>query len=350
MSSSLLSLSGHRTLIKMFSVSLIAFLSNVPTSIMAEHVMELQTGNWDAHMKSGERYFIKFFAPWCAHCKKMAPAWEALAKQVSAGSSSYSEVPLEVRVAEVDCTKHADVCSRVGIKGYPTLLYVNRRGEIFTYSGSTEVEKLLAFLLRQIEEEEGIGSSWETEKEATENASESNANEQTEQTSSDQDSKFFSKQTFSSFPELFKALRNWWFSYKSSERSKRPLEMSIFEQGVFELVERLLPGWLINMTLDSSKFIYKKLRGDLVRLYLGKFTDAVCRFLNVAYLVVIEVGLYRVLNKCSPFRMPTGLTPNTDAYDQEEEMVFIRNIYFFITLFVGFLYWQVNRVCYATKI
>ena len=53
-------------------------------------------------------YFVKHFAPWCGHCKNMAPAWEALAKANQNG---------KVRIAEIDCTTDAEACSDAGVRG-----------------------------------------------------------------------------------------------------------------------------------------------------------------------------------------------------------------------------------------
>lgn len=66
--------------------------------------------------KSEYHRFVKFFAPWCGHCKKMRPDWEKLA-------DAFPETHKDVVIADVDCTVEKKLCSKYNIEGFPTLKY-----------------------------------------------------------------------------------------------------------------------------------------------------------------------------------------------------------------------------------
>ena len=87
----------------------------------------MTTGSW----------FVKFYAPWCGHCRHMAPAWEQLADELAA-----DDIP--VNVAEVDVTANSMLGKQFNIRGFPTLKLLHR-GKLYSYKGRRDVDSMAAF-------------------------------------------------------------------------------------------------------------------------------------------------------------------------------------------------------------
>lgn len=96
--------------------------------------------NFESSLADGNKWFVKFYAPWCGHCKRLAPTWDRLAAETSADADS------KVKIGKVDCTVHRDLCSGQGVRGYPTLmLFKEGEKEGKKYTGAREFEPLLNF-------------------------------------------------------------------------------------------------------------------------------------------------------------------------------------------------------------
>lgn len=81
---------------------------------------------------------MKFYAPWCGHCKKLAPVWEQLASELK-------DVPNLV-IAKFDAT--ANEVDGLEIRGYPTLKFYAKgnKANPVDYNGGREVEDFKKWL------------------------------------------------------------------------------------------------------------------------------------------------------------------------------------------------------------
>lgn len=80
-------------------------------------------------------WFLKFYAPWCGHCKRMAPVLESIAPQLKG----------KMAIGKIDCTKEKVICNEHKVRGFPTMKYSVDGKVISEYTGGRDEEKILAF-------------------------------------------------------------------------------------------------------------------------------------------------------------------------------------------------------------
>ena len=90
--------------------------------------------------------FVKFFAPWCGHCKRLAPTWEELAQKFKNTEN--------VKIGKVDCTegsdKNRELCDGNGVTGFPTLNLYKDGKLVEEYKGKRTLEDLEAFVQKHL--------------------------------------------------------------------------------------------------------------------------------------------------------------------------------------------------------
>jgi protein disulfide-isomerase-like protein len=101
-------------------------------------VVNLETSNFDKIVGQDKDVLIEFYAPWCGHCKSLAPEYEIVA-------TAFKGQP--VKIASVDADKHKELGSKFGVTGFPTLkFFPANTKEPENYSGGRSAKDITDFI------------------------------------------------------------------------------------------------------------------------------------------------------------------------------------------------------------
>ena len=108
-------------------------------ALSASDVHDLKDSNFDNEIRHHDIALVEFFAPWCGHCKRLAPEFE-----VAATALKRDDNP--VALVKVDCTVETKVCAKYGVSGYPTLK-IFKGGEMASdYEGPREADGIVKYM------------------------------------------------------------------------------------------------------------------------------------------------------------------------------------------------------------
>ncbi|KAJ8917127.1 hypothetical protein NQ315_012617 [Exocentrus adspersus] len=108
---------------------------------------ELTGDNFKEGIETGTT-FVKFFAPWCGHCKRLSPTWDSLREKFSTKPG--------VSIVKVDCTIDANkqLCNDEEVEGFPSMFLYKNGVKVSEYSGSRSLDDLYDFVVKHLGHDE----------------------------------------------------------------------------------------------------------------------------------------------------------------------------------------------------
>jgi len=125
-----------------FLVAALFALGLAASQLDAASVTVLDSGSFDSYVTSQDISLVEFFAPWCGHCKKLAPEFETAATELQ---------DHKIALASVDCTVEKDLCSQYDVSGFPTLKVFRKTKTASEYNGGRTAPEIIKYMKKQVE-------------------------------------------------------------------------------------------------------------------------------------------------------------------------------------------------------
>jgi len=121
---------------------LFSFLCLGVALVVGSDVLVFTDDNFQTEVAKHDVMLIEFYAPWCGHCKRLAPEYEKAATKLK------NQDP-PVPIAKVDCTVETATCGKYGVSGYPTLK-IFKNGEFSKeYDGPRSADGIVSKMLKE---------------------------------------------------------------------------------------------------------------------------------------------------------------------------------------------------------
>lgn len=100
----------------------------------------MKDDEYDEFIKANEFVLVEVYAPWCGHCKTLAPEYAKAAVELKEKG---------VVLVKIDGTAEKKLAEKFGVKGFPTLKWVVN-GDIKEYKGGRTAKEIVSWCMKNV--------------------------------------------------------------------------------------------------------------------------------------------------------------------------------------------------------